>query len=171
MSLMDLLPKVKLEREGEVRKKVAIGATIGLIVGAVAGVLLAPKAGKETRDDLAKTIHELPDKAQELSDKAHKVVAEATGKITEETQKIFCAEKGSSGSDNERLDLTEDSLKGRWQELKGGIKTKWGKLTDEDISTVNGQSEKLMGMLQTKYGYSIDKAKEEYNNFINANRK
>jgi len=66
---MDLLQKGKFERETNVRKKVAIGTMVGVTVGAVAGVLLAPKAGKKTRDDLMKNIQELPDKAKELSDK------------------------------------------------------------------------------------------------------
>lgn len=93
MSLKDLLPKVKLERKSEVRKKVAIGATVGLTLGAVAGVLLAPKAGKDTRDDLMKTIHKLPEKAKPFSDKARKLVEDAKGKITEETHKITTGEK------------------------------------------------------------------------------
>jgi len=168
MSLMDLLPKVKLERESDVRKKVAIGATVGLTVGAVAGVLLAPKAGKETREELVKTLHELPDKAKALHVKAHKVVEEATEKITEETHKILCGEKEKlPGLDsNGRLDMNEDILKSKWHELKGGIKAKWGKLTDDDLTTVNGQSEKLMGILQTRYGYSKEEAKKEYVSFM-----
>jgi len=170
MSIMDLLPKIKLEREGEVRKKVAMGAAIGLTVGAVAGVLLAPKAGKESREDLVKTFDELPDKAKELSDKAHKMVGEVTGKISEETHKIMCGEKEPlAGLHSVGPEMNEDILKGRWHELKGGIKAKWGKLTDDDLATVDGQAEKLMGILQTKYGYAKEKAKEEYDKFINAN--
>lgn len=93
MSLKDLLPKVKLERESEVRKKVAIGATIGLTVGAVAGVLLAPKTGKETREELLKNIQELPDKAKALSEKTQEKLGEVKEKITEETHKIMTGEK------------------------------------------------------------------------------
>src|SRR5665647_175192 len=89
MSLKDLLPKVKLERESEVRKKVAIGATIGLTVGAVAGVLLAPKAGRKTREDILQNLNELPDKAKELSDKVQVMMGEVKDEITEETQKLM----------------------------------------------------------------------------------
>ena len=89
MSLKDLLPKVKLERESEVRKKVAIGTTIGLTVGAVAGVLLAPKAGRETREDILQNLNELPDKAKELSDKVQVMMGEVKDEITEETQKLM----------------------------------------------------------------------------------
>jgi len=63
--------------------------------------------------------------------------------------------------------MNEDILQGKWHEMKGGIKAKWGKLTDDDLTLVNGESEKLMGALQTRYGYTRDKAKEEYDQFIN----
>jgi len=69
MSLKDLLPPSRWEREKKVRKQVAVGATVGLTVGAVAGVLLAPKAGKEIREELVKNIQELPVKVKELSAK------------------------------------------------------------------------------------------------------
>lgn len=71
MSLKDLLPPSRWEREKKVRKQVAVGATVGLTVGAAAGVLLAPKAGKEIREELVKNIQELPKKAKELSAKTH----------------------------------------------------------------------------------------------------
>ena len=107
MSLKDLFPTSRWEREKKERKQVAIGATIGLTVGAVAGVLLAPKAGKETREDLAKSIQELPEKAKELSVKTQGILSEAKEKIAEETHKIMSGsmEKASEIKD----ELAEDS--------------------------------------------------------------
>ena len=67
--------------------------------------------------------------------------------------------------------MNEDILQGKWHELKGGVKEKWGKLTDDDLTTVNGKSEHLVGLLQTKYGYSKDKAEEEYKGFIGGYKK
>jgi uncharacterized protein YjbJ (UPF0337 family) len=67
--------------------------------------------------------------------------------------------------------MNEDILKGKWHELKGGVKEKWGKLTDDDLTIVNGQSEQLLGLLQTKYGYSKDKAEEEYKSFLSGHKK
>ena len=117
MSLKDLLPKVKLERESEVRKKVAIGATIGLTVGAVAGVLLAPKAGKETREDILQNLNELPDKAKELSDKVQVMMGEVKDEITEETQKIVSGVK-EKVSDIED-EMAEDSRFQKPTEITG----------------------------------------------------
>jgi len=66
--------------------------------------------------------------------------------------------------------MNEDILKGKWKELKGSVKEKWGKLTDDDVTEVEGKTEKLVGILQEKYGYSKDKAQEEYKKFMNDNK-
>ena len=89
MSLKDLLPTGRWEREKQARRKIAIGAAIGLTVGAVAGVLLAPKTGKETREDIVKTIQELPEKAKKLSEKTQEVMGEIKEEITEKTDEIM----------------------------------------------------------------------------------
>jgi len=62
--------------------------------------------------------------------------------------------------------MNEDILKGKWKEIKGEIKVKWGKLTDDDLAMVEGNKEKLLGILQQKYGYAKDKAEQEYKGFI-----
>jgi len=66
--------------------------------------------------------------------------------------------------------MNEDIFKGKWKELKGSVKQKWGDLTDDDVTKVQGQSEKLVGILQEKYGYSKDKAQAEYNQFMEDNK-
>jgi uncharacterized protein YjbJ (UPF0337 family) len=58
--------------------------------------------------------------------------------------------------------MNQDILKGKWQEIKGGIKERWGKLTDNDLIEIQGRGEKLLGLLQKKYGYIRDKAELEY---------
>ena len=58
--------------------------------------------------------------------------------------------------------MNEDILKGKWQEIKGGVKEKWGKLTDNDFGENEGKSEKLLGLLRKKYGYIRGKADLEY---------
>ena len=62
--------------------------------------------------------------------------------------------------------MNEDIFKGKWKELKGSVKEKWGDLTDDDVTAVEGKTEKLVGILQVKYGYSKDEAQEEYNKFM-----
>jgi uncharacterized protein YjbJ (UPF0337 family) len=67
--------------------------------------------------------------------------------------------------------MNADTLKGQWHQLKGGIKTQWGKLTDNDLDQIAGQSEKLIGKLQERYGYARDRAEREVRDFdAEANR-
>lgn len=61
--------------------------------------------------------------------------------------------------------MNKDQFQGHWQELKGKIKEKWGKLTDDEISQINGKKEQLLGKLQAKYGYAREKAEEELKSF------
>jgi len=66
--------------------------------------------------------------------------------------------------------MNADTLKGQWHQLKGEIKTQWGKLTDNDLDQIAGQSEKLIGKLQERYGYARDRAEREFLDFDSANR-
>ncbi len=62
--------------------------------------------------------------------------------------------------------MNEDILKGKWKEIKGAVKQKWGKLTDDDLTRVEGVKEELLGLLQKRYGYAREKAEQEYKKFI-----
>jgi uncharacterized protein YjbJ (UPF0337 family) len=61
--------------------------------------------------------------------------------------------------------MNSDTLKGQWHQLKGEVKTQWGKLTDSDMDQIAGQSEKLIGAIQTRYGYARERAEKEVNDF------
>ena len=58
--------------------------------------------------------------------------------------------------------MNEDILKGKWLEIKGRVKEKWGKLKDNDLRAIAGQGEKLLGLLQKKYGQIKDKDELKY---------
>ena len=62
--------------------------------------------------------------------------------------------------------MNKDILKGKLLEIKGRVKEKWGKLTDDDLGEIEGKSEKLLGLLQKKYGYIRDKAEPEYKDSV-----
>lgn len=63
--------------------------------------------------------------------------------------------------------MNKDILKGQWKELKGEVKKKWGKLTDDDLLEIEGEEEKLTGLVQKRYGYARDQVEKEYDDFIN----
>jgi uncharacterized protein YjbJ (UPF0337 family) len=58
-------------------------------------------------------------------------------------------------------DMNADVLKGQWKQLKGDIKMRWNKLTDDDVDVIDGAREKLEGRLQERYGWAKDKAAAE----------
>ncbi len=62
--------------------------------------------------------------------------------------------------------MNDDILKGKWKEVTGEVKRRWGKLTDDDLLEIKGNAEKLRGSLQKRYGYTKDRAQEEYDDFI-----
>jgi uncharacterized protein YjbJ (UPF0337 family) len=64
--------------------------------------------------------------------------------------------------------MNPEILKGRWNQLKGDIRRRWGKLTDDDMVQVQGQVEKMIGKLQERYGYKREQAERELNDFLTA---
>jgi uncharacterized protein YjbJ (UPF0337 family) len=63
--------------------------------------------------------------------------------------------------------ITRQELEGSWNDVKGKIQSKWGQLTDDDLSRVKGDANQLIGFLQQKTGETrrsieefLDKAKE-----------
>ena len=52
-------------------------------------------------------------------------------------------------------------LKGKWLQLKGSVREKWGQLTDDDVDRVSGSAERLVGVIQERYGYAKQRAEDE----------
>ncbi len=64
-------------------KGAATGVALGALAGAVAGILFAPKSGKETREDIAKTLHEIKDKVADQLEKAGDFTKEKYSDVVE----------------------------------------------------------------------------------------
>lgn len=58
--------------------------------------------------------------------------------------------------------MNNDIFEGKWKQMRGQAKAWWGKLTDDDLEKVGGKYDQLIGLLQEKYGYTRQKAEEEY---------
>ena len=54
--------------------------------------------------------------------------------------------------------MNNDIFVGKWKQMRGQAKVWWGKLTDDDLEKVNGNYDKLTGLLQEKYGYTKEQA-------------
>jgi len=62
--------------------------------------------------------------------------------------------------------MNTDILKGKWLQLKGSVREKWGQLTDDDVDKVGGSVERLVGLIQERYGYAKQQAEAEVDSFL-----
>lgn len=63
--------------------------------------------------------------------------------------------------------MNTDILKGKWTQVKGSVRSKWGKITDNDVVEIQGDTEKMIGKLQERYGYQREQAEKELQEFLN----
>ena len=61
--------------------------------------------------------------------------------------------------------MNQDIIKGKWSQLSGKLKEKWGKLTDGDVNRLDGHREYLVGKLQERYGIAKEKADVQVKEF------
>ena len=64
--------------------------------------------------------------------------------------------------------MNEDILKGKWEQIKGQIRQKWGELTDDDVVRVAGRRQELVGIIQERYGRAQEEAEREVDDFLDA---
>ena len=62
--------------------------------------------------------------------------------------------------------MNRDTLNGQWKQLQGDIKRRWGKLTDDELTQISGNFDKLVGKIQERYGYQREQAEREINEFL-----
>lgn len=63
--------------------------------------------------------------------------------------------------------MNDDIFGGLWKQLKGQAKQQWGKLTDDDLETISGHKDEVIGLVQERYGWEREKAEMEVNDFFN----
>jgi len=59
-----------------------------------------------------------------------------------------------------------DQTEGKWKQLKGSVKEQWGKLTDDDLTAINGSREKLVGKVQERYGIAKEEAQSKADDWL-----
>jgi uncharacterized protein YjbJ (UPF0337 family) len=57
--------------------------------------------------------------------------------------------------------MNTDQLQGKWKQMKGSIRERWGKLTDDDVDIINGQTSQLVGRIQERYGIAKEEAQRQ----------
>jgi uncharacterized protein YjbJ (UPF0337 family) len=64
--------------------------------------------------------------------------------------------------------MNNDIFAGKWKQLRGQVQQKWGDLTNDDLDRIKGTQTEFEGLLQEKYGYTKERAKQEVDNFLKA---
>lgn len=62
-----------------------------------------------------------------------------------------------------------DVIQGKWDQMKGSVKKEWGELTDDELTQINGDRDKLAGKLQERYGWAKTDVDEKMNDFLRRN--
>lgn len=57
--------------------------------------------------------------------------------------------------------MNRDVLAGKWKQLKGEVRARWGRLTDDELDQAGGNAEKLVGLIQERYGIAREEAERE----------
>jgi uncharacterized protein YjbJ (UPF0337 family) len=65
--------------------------------------------------------------------------------------------------------MNKDQAAGSWKELKGKLKQQWGKLTDDDLTVLEGTSDELSGRIQKRYGIAKEEAQKQIDDFRRTN--
>ena len=59
-----------------------------------------------------------------------------------------------------------ETLEGKWHQVQGSLRAKWGKLTDDDVNLIGGKRDTLIGRLEERYGIARDKAERQVDEWI-----
>ena len=61
-----------------------------------------------------------------------------------------------------------EQFEGKWKQVKGSVRERWGKLTDDDLEQIAGKREQLVGRIQERYGLAKEAAEQQVNEFLRA---
>ncbi len=57
--------------------------------------------------------------------------------------------------------MSNNISKGRWKQIRGKVKERWGKLTHDEITVINGEIDQLVGKIQEKYGLEKERVEKD----------
>jgi uncharacterized protein YjbJ (UPF0337 family) len=61
-----------------------------------------------------------------------------------------------------------DQIEGKWKQFSGSARERWGKFTDDDVQTLTGQKNNLVGKIQERYGIATADAEKQADEWSNA---
>jgi uncharacterized protein YjbJ (UPF0337 family) len=64
------------------------------------------------------------------------------------------------------MQMNWDQIEGKWMQVKGSVKQKWSKLTDDDLEYIAGARERFVGRLQERYGVAKEEAQRRADEWL-----
>lgn len=58
-----------------------------------------------------------------------------------------------------------EQVEGKWDQLKGKVREKWGKLTDDELDVIAGKRDQLLGKVRERYGLKKEQAEKQLEDF------
>ncbi|MBK9069770.1 MAG: CsbD family protein [Myxococcales bacterium] len=59
-----------------------------------------------------------------------------------------------------------NQIEGKWQQFTGHVKSTWGKLTDDDMTSIGGKKDQLIGKVKERYGIMQDAAEKQVDEWM-----
>lgn len=88
-------------------------------------------------------------------------ISDTRTQITGSPKRQPCPSMLMNATRLEENTMNSDQLQGKWKQMKGSIREHWGKLTDEDVDIINGQTSQLVGKIQERYGVAKEEARSQ----------
>lgn len=63
-----------------------------------------------------------------------------------------------------------DQIQGQWKQLRGSVKEKFGKLTDDDLTQIAGRRDQLIGKIQERYGITREEAQRRAEEWLDSHK-
>lgn len=132
----------KKHDSGDIAKKVAIGAALSAVAGYVAGVLTAPKSGKETRDDIKTKANETYTAAEKELKKLHTELGDVLAETGERVAKL----RGKSEKSLDDAVAKGKKAKEKAREVLSGLHD--GDVEDKDLKKAIAEATKAVENLR-----------------------
>ena len=62
--------------------------------------------------------------------------------------------------------MNQDTISGKWKEIKGEIRNQWGKLTDDELESTKGNMGAIHGLIQQRYGDAKESSSDKLSNIF-----
>jgi uncharacterized protein YjbJ (UPF0337 family) len=59
-----------------------------------------------------------------------------------------------------------NEFEGKWNQMKGSVRERFGKLTDDDIQVIAGKKDQFLGKLQERYGIARAQAEKQLDTWL-----